>query len=413
MTVAATSNDPEMIAEVERIQLRALEEGGFDPASFAKRTDALEFKPLRRMAMHGLVALLHLTGRTGLAQTLAHNLMYMADISAEAANLPASIRDVARRFPPPTSRYQREDDHYFLMEMRHTIISALTQLSDDVPLRALLETINHTILATAPIGRYNAEIRSGPSRDVFAVILDDEIGRVAVQMGLIFAALVDEKDGRLVLDSRLAVEKLSKGGTAISSYRSIVEGFVHHGSSMVAMLEIPRNAFAKKAMLTFAQLSVVFVIAHEFAHVHLGHLKSCMLEDENAEIAFAVAAEVDADLLAMEVTQCVCRYWGINPGLAAPAAAAVLSVYGSVYATIGRRCGHGGQVSATTLEAAIRLATSHPSPSDRLQHLLSPEEPAAVWAIHVVHKLHASLTDSHTARSPHARWTKLAKAFET
>jgi hypothetical protein len=405
------SHTDELTMLVERIQFRALTQGGFDPSTFSRRLDAQEITPLKLLAMRAAVAWLRLRGRKHDAGVLSGMLAYVARVSPDLARFEETKASFHRKFEQPRSKYQREDDHILLMLIRDAILQALAELPESDSLGGLVKTIRVTTLATAPIGRCNAEIRKCRRSDRFAIILDDEVGRAASQMGLIYAAIAGENDGRVVLDSLQAVANLNEAGAAVQSYRSMVQAFVCDGSTRIAIPMLPENEFATRVMSTFAQLSLVFVLAHEYAHAHLGHLRrpfdSTAKDDDAADAAFGIAEETQADLLAMEVTEVVCRNWGCNPSLAFAGAAAVLCLYASAYDSIGsmHRCGAG----TSTYADAIRKATRHPSPSDRLHQLLA-HQPAATWAFHVVRCLQQIGTQTCSGK-PHPRWAALEAAF--
>jgi hypothetical protein len=409
--------DAELLATVEGVQLRAIKDAGFDPATFSERTDAVERTFGRRMYLRGVSAWLRLTGRSREADLVKDALAFGASTARHTARLPIVLRDVAARMPGTILRYQRNDDHYMLEEMRQILVSALSTLPAGDPARGLLETLDATQLATAPIGRCNAIIQANRAGDRFAIILDDEVGRVASQMGLLFASLVKRSGKQMTLDSRHAVAQLAAGTRAQQVYRTMVEAFVEYGSTTLAAGLPPRGRFDIDVMSTFAQLGLIFVLAHELAHAHLGHLSArrgpaaMIVDDEETmaeEESFAQAAELEADALAKRIAQCVCRFWDVDPGLVGPAALMILQLYGSAYDQVAAQAAR--PANAEQRAAAVRAAFSHPTPEDRLARLLSTDVPAEVWAIHVAQHLRAA--GRETERRPlHKRWRKLDAAL--
>jgi hypothetical protein len=418
MTIDAAAFDRDLLAEVERFQHRQLTLAGFDPDTFAQRSDADEVSLPTRLAAQGLRLALWATGRREQAAQVGD---YLKLARARARDAPRLRELTAERLaadPAPPSRYQRRDDYSFLLEMRTIIRAALERLPASDPLRAMIGTIDATLLATAPLGRCNASIRASADGRNFAIILDDEIGRLAVQMGHLFAGLVVENRGTMVLDSRRAEALLATADGPIVQFDRIVRCFVEDGSSMMALAPATPSRFEIGVMTTFAQLAVIFILAHEYSHAFLGHLddrhQQLRLMDEDGddeeadlrEQARTVSFEAQADANARAVVQCVCRYWGCDSGLAGPAAIAILSVYDAVYRSIATGAGAG----SSRLDAIVGEIFRHPPPRERLDRLIDTRVPSEIWGYYVAQGL-ARVRAPARFKTIHARWNGLVAAL--
>lgn len=415
MTSERAIFDRELTDYVERFQHRQLIAVGLDPDRFARRTDADEVSLPIRLAAHGLRLVFQVVGRREQAQQLGEFLGFARARAREAPRLRRLISQRTARDPAPASRYQRLDDHSFLIEMQSIVRAALERLPPSNSLRAMIVTIDSTILATAPIGRCNAFIRSSADGRFFAIILDDEIVRLAVQMGYFFADLVVEKQGAMILDSRRAEELLADSAGPIAQFDKIIGGFVEDGSSLMAIPPARPSSFAIDVMTTFAQLAVIFVLAHEYSHAMLGHLEdrrgqlALMEEDETVEEeARSSIVEAQADANAWAVVQCVCRSWGCDPALAGPAAISILSVYDAVYRSIAEATGGDG---SARLDAIVGEIYNHPAPGERLRRLIDESAANEAWAFYVARGLtryRAAVRPSHI----HTRWRRLVSALD-
>lgn len=405
-----------LIARLERLQLAALRRGGFDPETFVGRTDMVELSPARRAAVTGGAWLMRLAGRTGLADNLGSLAKYMNAVAPGARAFPGLLRAAAAAAPSPPTRYQRQDDHLLLWEMRGRLADAIGAFAPDDPRRGLQETLARTTLATAPLGRCNAMIFADPGQTQFAVIVDDELARLLVQMGLLYGRLIRSNGAAMVLDSALAEQRLAMETPEVGAFRSLVDVFLTRGTSELAASLGAPSAFEVGVMTTFVQLAWVWILAHELAHAHLGHLKALggqwgLLEEDDAdpaaEAAFILAAENEADRLATEVTQAACVRLGCNPGLAVPAAAMVLQVFSSVYAGVAGRAAPSGPSEAR--EIVIRDHFRHPTPDERLSRLIAPRRDTWAWYVR------QGLAGVRSAAGPqlHPRWTPLADALRT
>lgn len=417
MTFDTTVIDPALIAEVEQFQHRQLIRAGFDPERFAQRSDADELTLPIRLAAHGLRLALWITGRRERAEQVGAFLEHARERARDAPRLRELTAERSARDPAPASRYQRRDDHSFLLEMRSIMRSALDQLPAGNPLRGMIKTIDTTLLATAPLGRCNASIRASADRCSFAIILDDEIGRLAVQMGFLFAQLVVENRGSMILDPRRAEELLAKADGPIVQFGKIVRGFITDGSSLMAVPPARPSRFSIDVMTTFAQLAVIFILAHEYSHAFLGHLddrtQALRLmeesEDEDGEAEGQTqtnSIEAEADASARAVVLCVCRFWNCDPSLAGPAAIAILSVYDAVY----RSMASGTGASAGRIDAIVGELFHHPAPVERLRRLIDPSAQSDGWAYCVAEGLSQYRAEAQPDQI-HGRWSGLLAAL--
>ncbi|WP_296715777.1 hypothetical protein [Tistrella sp.] len=419
MTSDATAIDPALIAEVESFQHRLLIRAGFDPETFAQRSDADEVTLPIRIASRGLRLIFRITGHRDRAEEIGSFIEYARERSREAPLLRKLTAERTARDPAPVSRYQRRDDHSFLLEIRSLIRAALDKLPAGDPRRDMIQTIDRTLLATAPLGRCDAWIRASADRRSFAITIDDEIVRLASQMGFLFAEIIGEHRDTMILDSHRAEELLTKADGPITQFGKIVRGFIIDGSSLMAIPPARPSRFSRDVMATFVQLAAIFILAHEYSHAHLGHfddhgqflrmMEECEDDDEEAaryQKARTDSIEAEADANARAVVLCVCRFWNYDPSLMGAAAVSILSVYDAVYRSIAASAGF----DESRADAIVSRLFNHPSPSERLRRLINPSAPSDVWAHYVAKGLAQHRFEVRPDRI-HRRWSGLLTAL--
>jgi hypothetical protein len=404
--------DPTLCALIERVQRRHILAAGFDPDKFAARTDAGEFGVGRRLILTVLAPVLRFTSRRREAEAIDAVLGYVNVVGGGMSGLNGAIAAAQTRHPEPATTLQRRDDHVFLCELRAMIVGAVGADLVDPSLRSFCDTLDRTLLATAPIGRCNAVIHANTAADNYAMVLDDELGRACVQAGFIFAALVEEgADATMSFDVSKLSERLSP--QIAGSFCSMVASFVEKGSTRWAAPLAPRSEFAIGAMTTFSQLALAWMLAHEVAHAHLQHLtpvrRRALLDaddDDRRELSFAIEAEFEADAFAKRICQAICLHWGCAPGLAGASAAIALLLYDSAYDAIARAIGIDKAHGVATSRAVFR----HPAPSERIARLVSGNNPIEVWARETILLLRHEASQLKVRRV-HQRWSTLSDAL--
>src|SRR6185312_11767096 len=266
-------------------------------------------------------ALRNLIGRFQ-AHEAGHGLSYEA--------LQDALRQGAALHPPPQSRLQRPDDHYLLCELMHHLGKVVPQCPDAI--RAPLErTLANANVVTAPMGRCNAFVIFNPASGQSGIILDDEIGRLSVQIGFLLARVVRRKGHLLHWDADEAVNRLLADGTGLEAGASVIRAFAEHGSSLSAPPP-PVSESEIDVMVLLSQLSIIWTVAHELGHVALGHLSrggslAFIEEVELDDIEGDLERESDADAFADEVVRAVCEAWGHDEGVGVVVGGMVLQTY--------------------------------------------------------------------------------------
>jgi hypothetical protein len=406
MTNLRRNIDHNLYKKVENAQLRILIKNGISPKSFNEKKDSFKLTFFERATARIFLTVFSILRKTVVVTFLKQVLKLDSRAPFEASKSSEFREEIIRLCPPTTFLYQREDDYYFVIEHIHQIIQATSTLPTSSPLKTLDTTVSRTLIALAPIGRCNARLISGRFNTA-ALLLDDGMILLSAQMGALFASLLETNGDNVVLDSNNVSRCFIKNPLASRIYYKIVDDLIYQGKSGTYAHLLPLDNQKIRAFEIFSELAITFILAHELAHIHLGHL-NLLSKDEIVDELLPMQAELEADQLAKEILRLVCQNKGYDPDLAGVSSVFIMAIYDSVYDTIGNLFGIRDRLGDECFDERIAVATAHPPAKERIKRLLSGTSPTESWAIQLVSHLKA--TDKYhipRQRKPHRCWSHI------
>jgi|HubBroStandDraft_5_1064220.scaffolds.fasta_scaffold25892_3 hypothetical protein len=408
---------PKLLAEIERWQAIYIREAGFDPATFARQSvNERRFWNLKFLALKASSYFMPREKGRELRDVIGRLQAHDAAHGVSHAALLVALRQGAALYPPPQSRLQRADDHYLLCDLMHHFgkVVPLCPQTIRAPLERALANAN---VVTAPMGRCNAFVILNQASGQSGIILDDEVGRLSVQIGFLLARLV-RNDGRLLhWDADEAVNRLRADAAISEAGASVIRAFAEHGSSRLAPPP-PASESEVDVMVLLSQLAIIWTVTHELGHVALGHLcrgsSLAMIEEvELDDIEGDLQRESDADAFADDAMRAVCAAWGHDEGVAAAAGSMILQTYRLLYRAVARIAVP--DLSDVTIERRLRGMLHHPTPQERLSASASRYDTALGRGAAEMLTTVFDRLDECVARRPfalHRRWEGLVRSLQ-